>query len=489
MREHGDIPEMKREGRFPWGALLSTDPTHPSHVSQVRDWQLIQQDEKGLGRLSLQGRWAAKAGMGPLGTAGGEVQFRLVREETGAPLEDAFAWRSADTGADGLWKADLSGIPAGGPYRLETRFSPKGNKLGEWSVRGDMRHFLGVGDIWIVAGQSNATGYGRAPAADGPELGLHVFRQDGTWALASHPLHDGTGSAFPDILESYNAGHSPFLHFARLLKRELGHPIGILPAALGGSPLESWHPERGPLFRNLRSMVSRAGGAVKGMVWIQGETDADPGTAETYLDRFLESVDGWRQALGRPDLPILTVQTGRYRSRNAGQEDREWSMVREAQRQAVHRRAALTVTPALDLALDDTIHYASSGNLVLAERLARCALGAVHGRRVEWRAPEPVEARLHGDSIVEVRFSPVLDRLENFSPLARPWRVEDASGISAVASAVHYRRDTVRLNLSRPVRGTVTVSGGYGENPDALPVDVERQMPILAFHGFPVESG
>lgn len=472
----------------PWGAFLSepSGETRASRVTGPFDWQLIQRDSRGMGRLALGGTWAAKSDMGLLGATGGDVQARLVSEETGAPIHDGFTWRSSESATDGLWSATLDDIPAGGPYRLETRFSPKGNKLGEWSLRGDMRHFLGVGDIWIVAGQSNAVGYGRAPVGDGPEIGLHVFRQDGRWAMASHPLHDGTGSAFLPSLETYNAGHSPFLHFARQLKRELGIPIGLIPGALGGSSLDAWHPESGPLFKNLLAMVAAAGGAVKGMVWIQGETDGKSRRAEDYLERFLFSVDGWRRALCRPDLPILTAQTGRYRSRNAGQEDREWSLIREAQRSAAHLRPGLAVVPALDMPLDDTIHFSSSGNLLLAERLARCALGAVYGRPLEWRAPEPVEAVLQGDRILEIRFAPVSGRLENHSPLALPWRVEDAAGVIPVEQAVHYRRDTVRITLARPVSGSATVSGGYGEDPDALPVDVERQLPVLSFHGFPI---
>lgn len=459
-----------------WGAFIRSGAT---------DWQLLQQDARGRGRLNLAGEWAPKEGIGLPG-GGGKVEWRLVSEETGAPLNSSLTWNSAETAPDGKWRAEIPEIPAGGPYRLETRYNPKGNKLGEWAVRGDMRHFLGVGDVWIVAGQSNAAGYGRAPAGDAPELGLHMLRQDGRWALASHPLHDGTDTAFPANLEKYNAGHSPFLHFARLLMRELRHPIGLLPAALGGSPLEAWHPDQGPLFANLSAMVGRAGGSVKGMVWCQGESDAEPGRAETYLDRFLMAVDGWRKALGREDLPILTVQSGRYRSQNPGEEDREWSLVREAQRRAPHLRPGITVVPALDLPMDDTIHYASSGNLDLADRLARCALGAVYGRPVEFRAPELVEAAHRDKRDLELRFAPVMSRLESRHPSARPFRVEDDRGPIPVESEVYYRRDTARLRLGRDPAGALRVSCGYGEDPDTLPIDVERQMPVLACHAFPV---
>ncbi|MDB5050605.1 MAG: hypothetical protein JWO30_3676 [Fibrobacteres bacterium] len=482
------------EADKPWGAFIENGPG---------DWQVLQQDADGYARLRASGRWAPKESMGLLGASGGTVELRLVREDSGAPVSGDLDWRGAATGADGGWNGELYPVPAGGPYRLETRFNPKGNKLGEWSLRGDTRHFLGVGDLWIIAGQSNASGYGRGPYDDAPELGLHMLRHNGTWALAAHPLSDATASVFPASRETYNTGHSPFLHFARALKRELGHPIALLPAALGGSPLEAWHPGTGPLFANLKAMVAKAGGRVKGMIWYQGETDTEPGKAHDYLERFLASAAGWREGLGHAELPILTVQLARYRSEKPGGEDREWSQVREAQRQAALRDARICVTPALDLPLDDTIHIGTSGNMTLGARLARCALGAVYGSvpeirgalpegragtPLEWKAPDLIEAALEGGHVVRLRFAPVLSRLESHDPKAMPFRVEDDDGFVPVEKAIYFHRDSVKLFLAKAPRGSVRVSCGYGENPDTLPMDVERQMPVLAFHGIPAPA-
>ncbi|MEO6098159.1 MAG: sialate O-acetylesterase [Fibrobacteria bacterium] len=458
------------------------------------DWQILQQDASGHACIGLAGHWTTKESMGLLGAGGGAVEIRLVREETGAPVNPGLDWHAAETDAEGAWRGALDQVPAGGPYRLETRFNPKGNKLGEWSLRGDMRHFLGVGDLWIIAGQSNASGYGRAAYDDAPEIGLHMQRHHGAWTLAAHPLSDATASIFPAVRETYNTGHSPFLQFARILKRESGHPIGLLPAALGGSPLEAWHPERGALFANLKAMVDRAGGRVKGLVWYQGETDAEPGKAEDYFDRFMASASGWRQALAQAGLPILTVQLARYRSDKPGGEDREWSLVREAQRQAALRDPDTFTVPALDLPLDDTIHIGTAGNLILGARLAACALGTVYGGRKAvgpkspdtgswaWRAPDLEAATLEGPQGVRLRFSPVLSRLDTLDPKARPFRVEDAEGVVAIHKVLYFQRDSVRLDLARPVKGEVYVSAGYGEDPDTMPVDVERLLPILAFH-------
>lgn len=466
-----------RDAEAPWGAFLEAG---------AEDWRVWQQGKDGRARLDLAGRWAGKPSLGLLGSSGGAVEARLTHLDTGLPLGNAPGWRRMETLPDGTWRGALEDVPAGGLYRLETRFNPKGNKLGEWSLRGDTRRFLGVGDIWLIAGQSNASGYGRKPYREEPVLGVHAFRAEGSWALAAHPLHDSTGSRFPASRETYNNGHSPFLRFASELRARLGHPIGLVPGALGGSPLEAWHPERGPLFRNLLAMARAAGGKARGLIWYQGETDASPGTSRDYLERFLASAEGWRRALGQPDLPILTVQIGRYRSERPGEEDEDWSRVREAQRQAALRDGRIAVVPALDLPLDDTIHIGTDGNATLGARLADCALGFAYGRPVSWRAPDLAEAFVDDPRTIRLRFAHVESRLDSLDPGARPFRVSDAEGVIPVEKAVYFHRDSVRLSLARPAGRDAVISCGYGENPDALPLDVERQMPALAFHAIPL---
>ena len=501
------MQKLEGSGEPAWGVILEQGPLN---------WQVLQQDTDGTAIILAKGTWRNKESMGLLGIVGGEVEWRVVREETGLPVNKNMQWQltvdsapataataasataasaaaasataasAASSEAAGAWYCEMGPIPAGGPYRLETRFNPKGNKLGEWSLRGDMRHFIGVGDIWIVAGQSNASGYGRDGYQDGPEIGIHMLGQNGEWGMATHPLHDSTDIIFGESREKYNNGHSPFLHFARILKRELGYPIALIPTALGGSPLEAWHPENGVLFANLKKRVELAGGRVKGMIWIQGESDTKPGLAETYLQRFTESVLGWRKGLGNLKLPILTVQLGRTRSADPGKVDRQWAQVREAQRIAAKQISDLTVVPALDLSLDDNIHYSTSGNFVLAERLANCALGKVYGRPIEYLAPELESAVLEQGHVVTLKFSWVQSRLENMDPQAIPFTVEDTGGNVPIDKIVYYQKDFIKVFLKRAIEGQGKISGGYGENPQTLPLDVERRMPILAFHQFEI---
>ncbi|MFC1805896.1 sialate O-acetylesterase [Planctomycetota bacterium] len=457
------------------GAILLDGPT---------DWQILQQDEHGCADLPLAGRGDAETA--------GTVEVRLVAEDTGVAVSRDLDWRPAETRPDGTWSATLARIPTGGLYRLETRLNPPENLAGEWSTRGDMRHFLGVGDLWVIAGQSNSAGYGRGPYVDPPELGVHLFRNSETWALASHPLNESTDTAHPVNREGGNPAHSPYLAFGRLLTAELRHPIGLVQTSLGGSALAAWNPAEpgdAPLFDNMLHCIGLVGGRVKGILWYQGESDTgSQALAETYEGRFIRAVQAWRAATGIPDLAVITVQLNRVHGVPAEWNDTTWSLVREAQRQIPNALDRVVVVPSIDCPLADGIHTAPGGNMLLGERMARAALGAFSGRPVDYLAPDIQSARaIKGGKAIELAFAPVTSRMGCHDPEANCFRVEDADGHVPVDRLVYRGDHTVLLMLDRPLSGDAVVHGAWGTDPAMAPMDIERVMPMLAFHGAKVE--
>jgi hypothetical protein len=447
-----------------------------------QDWQIVQRDDQGVGRITLAGRWVFEIS--------GKVEVRLAEEDTGAPVRPHLDWHPVETRDDGTWSAELSGIPAGGLYRLETRFHAADNPAGEWSTRGDMRHHFGVGELWVIAGQSNSAGYGRGPVHDPPELGLHLFRNDERWGLATHPLNESTGTRHPVNREGANPGHAPYLHFARILKRALGCPVGLVQTALGGSSLGQWNPGDGDagLFRNMVHCVGLAGGRVRGVVWYQGESDASPELGATYGARFSHAVTAWRQALSLPDLTVVTVQLNRVTAGMTPEGDLGWSLVREAQRQAVRDLQGVAVVPATDLSLSDGIHTSPAGNMVLGERMARAALGLAYGQPLRFRAPEIMQVRRIEDGCrLELAFDHVESRLDTLEPTRHSFRVEEEGVQVPVEEVAYPGGNLVRLRLARPLVRAAVIHAGWGMNPAPVPIDMERLMPILAFHGVPVE--
>jgi sialate O-acetylesterase len=446
-----------------------------------KDWQILQRDAAGVAAITLSGRWVQPEFASPL------VRCRVAHEDSGMSVTPGLDWVEAEMLPGGRWRATLREVPAGGLYRLETHLALDRTAPREWCFHGDMIHHLGVGDLWVITGQSNSAGYGRGAVHDPPELGIHLFRNRMAWDLATHPMNESTQTAHPENREGANPGHSPYLAFARAVKAGTGAPQGLVQTSLGGSPLSAWNPtEPGehPLYEGMVRTIRAVGGRVRGILWYQGCSDTAPELAPTYLDRFLSMVEAWRRALGDPELPVLTVQLNRVYGPAAAAGDLGWALVREAQRQAARRVRDVYVVPTLDLPLSDGIHLSPAANMSLGLRLADVCLGALEGRPIAWKAPEIGAAKAAADGrSVELHFEDVTDRMASLDPLAQPFSVEDADGAVPIAEVLYATGATVVLKLGRALRGKASVHGAAGSDPDAVPFDMGRMVPMLGFRG------
>lgn len=474
--------------------MSASEPTPGVRITTgIRPWQILQQGADGVADLPLGGTWervrlSAEVPIAFTVVAEGRVRIRarLAEESSGASV---VPWQDCAVLEDGSWSTVLRDVPAGGLYRVETTMEYEGWD-GLSATRGDVVHGVGVGDVFVVAGQSNAAGRAKDPVEDGPELGVHQFRNDGSWALAMHPLNETTDAVHRGHYENHNPGHGPALRFAKQLRRELGYPIGLVMSAYGGAPLRWWNPEQnGELTRNMLEMVAAAGGGVRGIVWYQGEADGFEEAGEDYLERFGAWVRAVRSALDDPALPIFTVQLNRCTSPTTLERDRAWGQVREAQRRAGHQIPGVYTVPAGDLALYDFIHLSAAGNLVLGERLARVASSVLAGRRHLWQAPEPVAAVRRGPAAVALTFAPIVNWINDFDLVgeALPFEAEDADGLVAVRS---HRVDgsTFELEFARSLGEGAVVHGMWRmAGADPVPSDCMR-LPLMSFYGLPIEE-
>ena len=439
-----------------------------------RPFQILQQDGSGFAAIRLAGRWQpdSKSDL---------VQARITHEDDQTVV---LGWESAQLQGGDAWQHVFEAVPAGGLYRIATRVVLDGTPA-EWGLGGDVIHHVGVGDLWVIAGQSNAAGYGRGAIVDPPELGVHILKNNETWDVAAHPLNDATGNSHPNT-EIANPGHSPYLSFARILRASLGYPIGLIQTSLGNSRLSQWNPAENPdapLYQNLLHCVRLAGGQVRGMLWYQGESDTNPDLAESYERRFAQFVGRLRSDLNAPTLPIIVAQLNRYTGRQSPEEHRGWSQVREAQRNA-RKLPNVAVVPTLDLPLSDDCHTSPAGNLMLANRKADAALSMVGGKRRMPQIPDVVEAVLAIDSrSIDLRFAAVSSRLQFLAPGETDFAVEDEKGFAIVQRAECVAPDRVRLDLDRAVSANARIHGGFGANPTASLRDVEENTPALAFYG------
>lgn len=317
--------------------------------------QVLQRGSDGTASVTLKGR-SGKAGTLRVRVTRGDHQLRLA----------GFADRQLGQVQSGDWIANLEGLPTGGPYRLTfVVTNSSGDELESHTVDKVL-----VGDVWVLAGQSNMVGRAELKNVEQPHELVHVYQPKGGWAQAEEPIHERRERNDMVI----GAGLS--LRFAKELVERRGVPIGLIPTAVGGTSLWQWDPAlktkgRESLYGNMLAQFEASGGKVRGMLWYQGEADASEERLKEYLDRFRDFVATVRSDLRSPELPIHTVQLGRYVTSPGERTDATWSAMREAQRQAARTIDGVAIVSGIDLALVDSIHVDTEGLKTLGVRFAK----------------------------------------------------------------------------------------------------------------------
>lgn len=149
------------------------------------DYQIFQQNAQGRALVPFYG-------VIPAEHSGKVIWARALREDD---TLDVTGWRRCAVEGD-KWRIDFD-LPAGGLYWLEARAQEEGGAI-EWGIRIARVSHIGVGELFILAGQSNMAGYARDAAFDPPELGVHLYGNDGKWSVAAHPLNDSVDTIYPE---------------------------------------------------------------------------------------------------------------------------------------------------------------------------------------------------------------------------------------------------------------------------------------------------
>ena len=240
--------------------------------------------------------------------------------------------------------------------------------------------------IFLLMGQSNMAGFGCVrpedpwqPGDRDPIRGVLSLGGQCTlksplprgwtrWRPASHPLHLNQGSAAFGLA----------LPFAIRLREEMPDTmIGFVPCAWGGAPIDSLGPGT-PLYVNAirRARVAAKVGTLAGVLWHQGESDADHETlAPLHAGKLEALLLRLRQDLGSPDLPVLIGDLGDF-----GDEKRKPALVvRRATVRAGLRRVATEDPQAAFIESTglpgvDSVHFGRSSLVEFGHRYAAAYL-------------------------------------------------------------------------------------------------------------------
>lgn len=169
-------------------------------------------------------------------------------------------------------------------------------------------------ELYILAGQSNMAGRGEVTDTykTAGNANVLMLNKEGKWVQATHPLH----------FDKPTAGVGPGLEFGvQMAKANPKAKIGLIPVAVGGSPIESWlpgaldqatgtHPYDDAVARIKLAMQT---GVVKGIIWHQGESNSGrPAQVAKYLEQLKELITRFRTLVGNDNLPFVVGELGRY---------------------------------------------------------------------------------------------------------------------------------------------------------------------------------
>jgi sialate O-acetylesterase len=329
--------------------------------------------------------------------------------------------QQATADSNGQWHTTFPQHGAGGPYTLDI------------AAGRERRHYddIWLGEVWLCSGQSNMeltvpatlTAEADLAAADTCRR-LHLFNMRaiaptyatewpaGVLDSVNHLLYTTRGPwlrSSRGVVENFS---SIAYNFGRRLADSLGCHVGIITNAIGGSATEDWidrttlendflpilrdwrhndyimrwcreraalnihgaadesqrHPyEPAYLFESAVLPLERY--ALRGVLWYQGESNADNAEVHERLFPLLEA--GWRHYWGDATLPFYTVQLSSIATRPS------WPRFRDGQRLLAQHDAATYMTVTSDLG--DSLDVHPRHKAEVADRLLRAVLHHTYG--------------------------------------------------------------------------------------------------------------
>ena len=265
-------------------------------------------------------------------------------------------------------------------------------------------------DLLIVAGQSNATGFDTDPtklgaddldalirfrfrAGDPPPDDHDSISPRNKWSVLSvqPPGMPGPKSEPRQYgnFSNPSGGFGPEISFARKLKRrdqQLGRvsELAVVKVAFSGTSVaDDWDPtgegKRGACYRTLveevraAQLLAEAEGLTvnfRGLMWVQGESDANANDSPKYAERLKAMFETFRSDIKAERLPILvSVNVHFHEGKNKFMPD-----IIAAQKQVGHELSDCRYVDTSEVGLANDVHFNSEGTIEVGKRFASAQL-------------------------------------------------------------------------------------------------------------------
>jgi hypothetical protein len=224
--------------------------------------------------------------------------------------------------------------------------------------------------VFILAGQSNMAGRGMVMPQDTvPDNRILSINKSGQLILAKEPLH-----FYEPSLTGLDCGYA----FGKRMIQNIPDSVSVLliPTAIGGSSISQWLGDS--LYRNVKLLsnflqkteIGKQYGVIKGILWHQGESDANPKNIPYYRQRLSLLFTRFRQAIGNDSLPVLL---GELASFPKDQQNR--ALINQAIREYAQQDRYTAVIATTDLNhKGDSLHFDSEAQRIMGSRFAEAYL-------------------------------------------------------------------------------------------------------------------
>lgn len=258
--------------------------------------QVFQRDAQEQGSVRIEGQV-------PAATTKIEVRAELDPEATrGHAMEWTVVARDKQI-VGGAFAVTLT-LKTGGWYQLRVRACDRDRVMAEAVVEK-----VGVGEVFITAGQSNSANAGEPP--QNAQDDRVVYFNGRTFVEAKDPIPG-----------SFGEGGSPWPILGDLLVRTTQAPVCFRSVSLHWARAEAWRPDaqqkEWPYYTTMIERTRWFGlHGVRGVLWHQGEDDASAGTsAEQYAQDLGAVIQSMRQDLGyRIDWFVAAASYSEHGSR------------------------------------------------------------------------------------------------------------------------------------------------------------------------------
>jgi Carbohydrate esterase, sialic acid-specific acetylesterase len=259
-------------------------------IDSPLDYQVIQRSAKDKGVIAISGSFTDAAA--PMAVIEGRI----------ATDGKAGEWRRLEAKREQAKFQALMDAPAGGWHRLELRAVAGDKTLAEAVVE-----HVGVGEVFVVAGQSNSANFGAEK--QNTKTGLVAAFDGKRWQLAHDP-QPGAGGRSGSFMPPFGDAIAVKFHV----------PVGIVACGVGATSVREWLPKgakfpnpptsegrvvrlasgewesKGAIFTTFTARMKQLGPhGFRAVLWHQGESDAnqkDPARTlpgKLYRD-YLETV-------------------------------------------------------------------------------------------------------------------------------------------------------------------------------------------------------